>query len=151
MAVCTFFGHKDCPNKIGPALEILLADLIENKNVTVFYVGNQGNFDFIVRSYLEKIKGKYPYINYYIVLAYMPTGNEFIRQDSFNITILPEGIENVPKRFAISWRNKWMLARSDFVVAYIEHDWGGAVQYAERALKQHKQVFNLGSLNLQEL
>ena len=34
--------------------------------------------------------------------------------DLIENTLLPEGIENVPPRFAISWRNKWMLERSDY-------------------------------------
>lgn len=45
--VCTFFGHKDTPKEIEPTLRSTLIDLIENKNVNVFYVGNNGNFDTI--------------------------------------------------------------------------------------------------------
>ena len=37
--VCTFFGHKDTPKEIEPTLRSTLIDLIENKNVNVFYVG----------------------------------------------------------------------------------------------------------------
>ena len=57
--------------------------------------------------------------------------------------MLPEGIEAVHPRFAISWRNKWMIKQSDYVVTYITHPWGGAAQFAEMAKKQQKAVINL--------
>ena len=45
--------------------------------------------------------------------------------------------------FAISWRNKWMLKQSDYVVTYITHSWGGAAQFAELAEKQKKIIVSL--------
>ena len=101
---CTFFGHRDTPKEIEPALRLTLIDLIENKNATVFYVGNHGNFDAMVRCQLEDLLKTYP-IKYYVVLAYMPGKNTEPDEHS----ILPEGIETVPRRFAISYRNKWMI------------------------------------------
>ena len=70
--VCTFFGHKDTPKEIEPTLRSTLIDLIENKNVNVFYVGNNGNFDTMVRRQLEDLSQTYP-IAYSVVLAYLPT------------------------------------------------------------------------------
>ena len=42
-----------------------------------------------------------------------------------------------------TWRNKWMLKQSDYVVTYITHSWGGAAQFAEIAARQKKTVINL--------
>jgi hypothetical protein len=84
----------------------------------------------------------YPHISFTVVLAYMPTKGE--RQDQSD-TMLPEGIETVPKRYAISWRNKWMLDRADYVVTYITRSWGGAVQFAEMARKKGSKVINLAN------
>ena len=61
----------------------------------------------------------------------------------YSDTILPEGIVTVHPRFAISWRNKWMLKQSDYVVTYITHSWGGAAQFAEMAERQAKHVVKL--------
>ena len=60
-------------------------------------------------------------------------------------TMLPEGIESVHPRYAISWRNNWMLQQSDYVVTYITHSWGGAAQYAAKAARQGKIVVNLAT------
>ena len=136
----TFFGHKDTPKEIEPTLRSTLIDLIENKNVNVFYVGNNGNFDTMVHRQLEDLSQTYP-ITYSVVLAYLPT--EKNKYDDLTHTIYPEGLETVPKRFAISWRNKWMIQQSDFVVTYVTHTYGGAAQFKEMAVRQGKAVIKL--------
>ena len=138
--VCTFFGHKDTPKEIEPTLRSTLIDLIENKNVTVFYVGNNGNFDTMVRRQLEALSQTYP-ITYSVVLAYLPTKKS--EYDKLADTILPEGIETVPKRFAISYRNKWMIQQSDIVLTYVTHTYGGAWQFKAMAERQGKTVIEL--------
>ena len=134
----TFFGHRDTPKEIEPALRLTLIDLIENKNATVFYVGNHGNFDAMVRRQLEDLSKTYP-IKYYVVLAYMPNKNDEPNEHS----ILPEGIETVPRRFAINYRNKWMLTKSDIVVTYVTRNFGGAAQFKKLAEKKKKNTINL--------
>ena len=88
---CTFFGHRDAPNKIMPVLQAALVDLIENKHVDRFYVGNQGAFDCIVRSSLEELESEYPHIRYSVVLAYLPqkdTGYDYSH------SVYPDGFES---------------------------------------------------------
>ena len=136
----TFFGHKDTPKNIEPTLRTTLVDLIENHDATEFYVGNNGNFDTMVRRQLENLSQTYP-ITYNIVLAYIPTKKS--EYDSFTNTLLPEGIETIPKRFAISYRNKWMVEQSDVVVTYVTHSFGGAAQFKEMAERQGKTVIEL--------
>ena len=143
MANCTFFGHRECPDSIKAQLGEVLIDLITNHHVDMFYVGNQGRFDTIVRSVLRELKKEYPQINYAVVLAYMP--GKKTEYDDYSDTMLPEGIESVHPHYGISWRNNWMLQRADYVVTYITHSWGGAVQYAKKAKAQKKVVFELGS------
>ncbi|MBQ8766443.1 MAG: hypothetical protein IJZ16_06515 [Clostridia bacterium] len=138
--VCTFFGHKDTPKEIEPTLRSTLIDLIENKNVNVFYIGNNGNFDTMVRRQLEDLSHIYP-ITYSVVLAYLPT--EKNKYDNLINTIYPEGLEAVPKRFAISWRNKWMIQQANVVVTYVTHNFGGAARFKEMAERQEKTIINL--------
>ena len=107
----------------------------------MFYVGNQGRFDAIVRGVLRELKNEYPQINYAVVLAYMP--GKQTEYDDYSDTMLPEGIESVHPHYAISWRNNWMLKQSNYVVTYITHSWGGAAQYANRASKQGKIILKI--------
>ena len=145
MLACTFFGHSDCPETIRPNLQAVLIDLIVNQNIEMFYVGNQGQFDAIVRNVLRVLKMDYPSINYAVVLAYMP-GKKSEYEDHSD-TMLPEGIEIVHPRYAISWRNNWMLRQSEYVVTYITRTWGGAAQYAAKAKRLKKNVINLHNGN----
>ena len=138
----TFFGHRDTPKEIEPALRLTLMDLIENKDATMFYVGNHGNFDAMVCRQLEDLSKTYP-IKYYVVLAYMPSKNDNIDEHS----ILPEGIETVPKRFAINYRNKWMLDKSDIVVTYVTRNYGGAWEFKSLADRMTKEIISISNIN----
>ena len=135
---CTFFGHRDTPKETEPALRLTLIDLIENKNVTVFYVGTHGNFDAMVRRQLDDLSKTYP-IKYYVVLAYMPSKND----EPDEHTILPEGIETVPRRFAINYRNKWMLNKSDIVVTCVTRNFGGAWEFKQMAIRNPKTIIEI--------
>ena len=141
MPACTFFGHRDCPDTVKPMLRQVLIDLIENHNADMFYVGNQGRFDAIVRSELRDLQREYPRINYAVVLAYMP--GKQTEYDHYSDTMLPEGIESVHPRYAISWRNNWMLKQSDYVVTYITHSWGGAAQFVDKAKRAGKALITV--------
>lgn len=136
----TFFGHKDTPKETEPTLRATLVNLIENHNAVNFYVGNNGNFDIMVRHVLEELSVIYP-IQYSVVLAYLPVQKD--ENENLKNTILPEGIETVPKRFAISYRNKWMIDHSDIVVTYVTHNFGGASQFKEMAERKGKRLIEL--------
>ena len=137
--VCTFFGHRETPATIKQILRENVVQLIENENVDRFYVGNHGAFDRMVYAVLTELSEVYP-ISFFVVLAYLPSYEE---TDSEH-TILPDGIESVPRRFAITYRNNWMLRRSDYVLGYVTHDAGsGAVVFLKRAEKLKKHVILL--------
>lgn len=140
---CTFFGHRYVPQKIEPTLRSTLIDLIENHGVDLFYVGNHGEFDAMVRRALRELSAKY-LIRYHVVLAYIPEKRDEYRLTDYSDTILPEGIETAPKRFAITYRNRWMIEQSDCVVTYVVHDAAsGAAQFKKLAERKGKMIFNL--------
>lgn len=141
MPACTFFGHRDCPETVRPKVRSALQNLITEHNVDMFYVGNQGRFDALVRTELRKLKEEYLHIQYAVVLAYMP--HKSSEYEDYSDTMLPEGLESVHPRYAISWRNNWMLQHSDFVVAYVTHSWGGAAQFAKKAVSQKKTLIQI--------
>lgn len=134
---CTFFGHRECPEYVKPILQAKVIDLIESKGVNKFYVGNQGEFDLMVYNVLKEISKKYD-IQYNVVLAYMPN-----KEHSLENTVLPEGIEKTPPRFAINWRNRWMIKRSQYVITFVQYSFGGAAKFKAIAERQNKTVINL--------
>ena len=127
--ICTFFGHSDAPEAVKPALKAAIIELIEKENVTGFYVGNHGNFDRMTISILSEL-AKTRNIRFYVVLAYPPTEKD---SDYLTHTVLPDGIETVPPRFAINYRNRFMIENADFVITYVTHSWGGAAKFKQLA------------------
>lgn len=140
--VCTFFGHADAKEEIIPALRKEIINLIENKNVDTFYVGNHGHFDFYAETVLKELSEIYPHIKYSVVLAYLPRGKQGEYYD-FSNTIYPEGIEKAPLKYAIIKRNKWMIDNSDFVITYVKSVIGGAAQFKELAQKKKKIIVEI--------
>lgn len=138
MSACTFFGHRDCPEAVREQVRRAVEHLILHHGVDMFYVGNQGRFDAIVRGVLSQLAQEYPQIRYAVVLSALPK----VQQDSSD-TMLPEGIEAIHPRYAIDWRNNWMLKQSNFVVSYITHWWGGAAKYVQKAERTGKTVIHL--------
>ena len=141
MAACTFFGHRDCPESIKVNLKKEIERLICNQQVDTFYVGTQGSFDRMTYSELKVLRSKYSYIKVYRVLAYMPQNDAVSNGEAQSEdTILPEGVECVHPRYAIVWRNNWMIDHSKYVIAYITHPTGGSYRAVERAKKKGRRV-----------
>lgn len=140
MASCTFFGHRDTPKKIEPILQSTLIDLIENKNVDCFYVGNQGDFDIIVRHNLKSLKILYPHISCFVVFAYKSDKRLF---DNYLEYIYPDELKNIFPKYAIIERNNWMINKSDYVVTYVKNSFGGAARFKSVSEKKGLMVINL--------
>ncbi len=136
---CAFFGHSDAPSDLRDKLRETVAKLIEEKDVTEFYMGNNGNFDRMALSVLKELREMYPQINYYVVHAYLPQKDG----EDYEHTIYPEGIETVPKRFAIDYRNRWIVGQADVVIAYVRRSFGGAAKFVDMAERQDREVINL--------
>ena len=139
---CTFFGHRDAPSEIKPILRKVIVDLIENQDIKRFYVGTHGKFDSMALALLEELEQSH-IINYEIVLAYLPKKSESF--DAYH-TLLPEGIESVPSRFAIEYRNKWMIDHSDFVITYVNRSFGGASKFKNLARRKHKEIIEIAEI-----
>lgn len=143
--LCTFFGHRDTPDSIRIPLTAVLEYLIQNTGVQEFYVGNQGNFDRLVYQALENLKPVYSQITYHVVLPYLPQKKQEPSFYSPERTLFPEELEQVPPRYAISRRNRWMVQKADFVVCYLSRNYGGAAQFVRYAGKKGKHIINLQS------
>ena len=136
-----FFGHRDVTHDIRTKLQFIIEQLITEEQIYNFYVGHQGQFDSMVYSILKELKVKYPHIRYTVVLAYMP--DEHIKEVYGEDTLYPDGLETVPRRFAISKRNDWMIQHSGYAVCYVHKITGGAVKFREKARKKGLLVIGI--------
>ena len=135
----TFCGHAQVVQieQVTEWLYTITQVLIE-QGATTFYLGGYGAFDNLAASVLRAQKKRYPQIEMILVLAYLETTKDTSGYDS---TVYPP-LETVPRRFAISHRNRWMVESADVVVAYVLHDWGGAATTLGCAKQKKKQIIS---------
>lgn len=141
--ICCLFGHKDTPSSIYPELEAKIRYVIEHEAVDCFLIGNNGAFDSIALSILRNVVHEYTEVSYHVVLAYLPTVYKPDWPYSATETLYLEGLESVHPKYAIAWRNNWMVEAADIVICNITHDWGGAARYVAVARKKKKESSTL--------
>ncbi len=135
---CTFFGHRDAPERIKEKLKGTILSLLEN-GVECFYVGNNGKFDFLVQTALAELSLEHQ-IKYRIVLSRI---DECALSGAQDKTIFCEGMEQAMPRFAISKRNEWLIKNSAVVVAYVVDIASNSSAWIEKARKRGLTVINL--------
>ena len=109
MGSCFFIGHRETPDQVYPALLETIEHHITEYGVAEFVVGQYGNFDRLVIRALSQAKRAHPALFY------------------------PPDLEAVPKRLAIIRANRYMVERSDFLIAYVRHPASNAKELLEYA------------------
>lgn len=135
----TFCGHREVTDKKQTEkwLFKVTEDLIL-KGARKFYLGGYGEFDSMCKNVLIGYKKKYSNIELLLVVPYL---NHKMITEGYDGTIYPE-IEKTPPRFAILKRNKWMVDNSDFVIAYVKNNFGGAYNTLKYAKQKNKKTAN---------
>ncbi len=137
--ICTFIGHRDTPFSVREYLKDAIINVI-NQGVDLFYVGNNGGFDLLVQEVILEIAQFYPNVKFDIVLSAI---NEKTLIEKDFPTIFPEELELVPKRFAISKRNDYMIKRANVVISYVSHPLSNSGKVIEKARKRGCTIINL--------
>ena len=135
--VIAFCGHREVchPEEVS----LWLAETVENlilQGADLFLLGGYGAFDGLACRAVWDMKKKYPHIQSVLVLPYL---DKKVDASHYDGTTYPP-IESVPKRYAISHRNRWMADQADVMIAYITHSWGGASAMVKYALRKKKRV-----------
>ena len=145
MITVTFCGHADVWGEA--ALQEWLTKTVEQlieRGAELFYLGGYGSFDGMAASVVREQKKAHPNIQSVLVLPYL---DRKVDSSGYDRTTYPP-LENVPRRFAISKRNEWMVDVSDVIVAYVKHGWGGAAKTLEYAQRKKKEIINYWEASL---
>ncbi len=134
--IVTFCGHREVQDteKVRKWLYETVEGLIQ-EGADCFYLGGYGRFDTMAAGVVGKLKQKYPHIRCVLVLPYLDRNYDMSEYDE---SMYPP-LENVPRRYAISKRNEYMVDNADVVIAYVLYSFGGAertLKYAERKQKR---------------
>ncbi len=143
--VITFCGHSNClfSDEEKEKLKQLLINVIRKNPTCKFYLGGYGDFDSLCLRTLRELKTDFPDIELLFITPYLDNNYSKLQLAKyfFDDVIFPP-IENVPRKFAISKRNEWMVDSADLVIAYVKYSWGGAAKTLEYAKRKKKQIIN---------
>lgn len=143
----TFCGHSDYIKKELHREKILeiLSEMVGDLPADIL-LGGYGSFDeFAYKCCLEYKKAHKNltliFVTPYNTISYQKNHLSIIK-DNYDVIIYPE-IEDKPKRFAITYRNRYMVDKCDCLIAYIDHQWGGAYNTYQYAVRKKKKIINL--------
>lgn len=119
MKSCFFIGHREADERLLPRLKDIIERLITEEGVSYFYVGGYGGFDRIAGAAVKQAKKQHPNIVLKLVLPYHPAERPIEAPPGYDGTYYPDGLEKVPRQYAIVRANKMLVDTSDWLVAYV--------------------------------
>lgn len=149
--IITFIGHSrlflkdDLKEKIVESVSRIAT---KDEKIT-FYCGGYGDFDRIALTSCHYIKSKYKnveivYVTPYLTKPHQEKINVLIGERVYDSIIYPP-IESVPPKLAIIKRNEWMIDKSEIIISFVEHSYGGAYRSFKYAKKRDKKIINLAN------
>lgn len=146
--IITFCGHSDFygSQEIEDKILACIKERANGEPVS-FFLGGYGRFDSFVLGCCRKYKETDPRSRLVFVSPYR---RERYFKDRPYITegydeiLIPDNIGGEFSKFDIIKRNEWMIKSADYVIAYVNHSWGGAVKTLEYAVRHKKPYINFG-------
>ena len=132
----TFCGHSDFVPSTAMEARLLsvLASQIGDSPAELL-LGGYGNFDRFALRCGKIFQQTHPQV-------YMVTERQTSVGAEYDGIVYPP-LENVPPRYAILHRNRYMVERADLVIACITRSRGGAYQTYLHARRKGKAMINL--------
>lgn len=145
--VISFFGHKDY--YYDDDVKAVAYSFVRKvaKGQVSFFVGCYGGFDKmsydLARRYKKEVDStaKIVFVTPYLDEKYLSYKTEIWDFDE----VLYPPLESVPKRLSILKRNEYVVEKSDYIVFYVDHNFGGASQALEFAKRKNKRIFNISA------
>ena len=136
--ICCGFGHRVLLMDVEKPLREVLERLVAERGVRVFYTGGMGEFDELFARTVRSMKRECPSLRLVLVAPYLTERlnlDKAFYEAQYDEILIPAELDGVHPKAAIGLRNRWIVDRSDIVIAALNRDFGGAaeaVRYAER-------------------
>ena len=149
MTVCTFAGHREVYQaNIADKLDEAISRILKNDDCFRFLVGGMGDFDGMCSSAVRRAKRNHPnkQISLELILPYLTqelNENKSYYEISYDDVVVPIELAGVHYKSAITKRNRWMVDKSDWMIAFVYRDFGGAYTSLRYAEKKGLQIINL--------
>lgn len=133
---CFFIGHRETTQEIYPALAKAVERHITEYGVEEFVVGRHGGFEWLAARAVAEAKKRHPHITLLLLLPYHPGERPVELPEGFDNSFYPDGMERVPKRYAIVRANRYMVDHADYLISYVWHPASNAREVVEYALRK---------------
>lgn len=144
MPSCFFIGHRDAPETLRPLLDAAVKRHITEYGVAEFVVGHYGRFDYMATVAVQRAKERHPTVTLTLPLPYYPFPHD---TEGYDRTYYPEGMENVPKPYAIVRANEHMIKTCDYLICYDSGLVGNTGKLVKKALRRQAK----GGLHVENL
>lgn len=133
---------------VDAKIETAIRELLQTDSEFIFYTGGMGEFDGMCAAAVRTAKRRHPDLKIHLTLVLPYMSNKVNTEKAhyeyyYDDIILPEELYGVHYKAAIQKRNRWMVDRADYLIAYVFRDFGGAFETVKYAKKQGKLVVNL--------
>lgn len=145
MKTVFLFGHRDCPTFVSEGIFDAAEDYIKQfpgEDIR-FIVGHRGDFDLVATYMLIVVKKMYTQVTLQKLIAYYDPIKHLYYPDEIDGTIFPEGLETVPKPFAIVKANNIMVNSCDAVICYVLRKGSNTYKLLRKAQRRGIPIVNL--------
>lgn len=148
---CCFAGHSDFTynEDLRGKIKSIAENLILNNNVKEFWVGHYGRFDSCCSSVIRELQQTYKEIRLDLVIPYITKGineyKELYYKDYDNIFIADIPL-TTPKRLQIIKGNEYIVDNCEYIICFIERNYGGAHRTFTYASRKKKEIFNVAKI-----
>ena len=141
----SMIGHRVVEDySVEERLHELFWKLLRTKEYVEFYLGRNGDFDILAASVIKRLHKNYRDDNsaMILVLPYPVKDYEYYK-DYYDEIIIPDELHGVHPKAAITERNRWIVANSDMLIAYIRNKSGGTATCVRMAERLRRTVIKI--------
>ncbi|MBO5280850.1 MAG: hypothetical protein J6B55_06510 [Clostridia bacterium] len=139
-------GHRSVEDyfRVEKELNRVITSLICEKEFVEFRLGRNGEFDIMAASCIKNVQHSLDRRNseMTLVLAY-PVADMGYYAKYYDNVLIPQEIEGLHFKRAITERNKWLVENCDLFIAYAKNVSGGAGSAVRYAKRIGTPIFNL--------
>lgn len=138
-----FCGHRDVSihdTEMESKIHNTLLDLYQNHNIVNFLSGGMGNFDTICENEVLILKKTYPEIKLFLVIPYFTKKTDNPLNYKYDALIYPNFRNQYHYKQIITRRNEYIVNNSEYIIAKVNYNHGGAYNTLKYAKKNNKKI-----------
>ena len=141
--IVAFCGHRNVHDTVAVHQWLdQVVKMLVKEGADEFWSGDKGDFSLFGIGAVTSLKWRYTHLRTVLVQAYIDQEADPL---FFDEKLYPP-LEDVPRRFAMQQRDRYMALNADVLVMYAVHNFGNSMAIKELAERKGKRVINYPDL-----